>query len=347
MIEYTVVRRYPDAFQQPVALEEIVAMCKRTFGQGIRITLVKELEGGQFNNTYLISLLNRDPIILRVAPSPKRCIFWHEQGLMRQELAMQPLLAPIAPLLPTIIMADFTHQIIDRDYLFQAYMSGTAWVDINRDLTLSEHDGLWRQFGRLVRTISSVQGSAFGLVQGGPQFPRWSLTVIDWLERTIADARSASLDTGLLCKLLELVRCNTLLLDEITQPSLLHGDLWWFNLLIGREEQGPRIAAVLDADRGSWGDPLADWTFFLLPHRATPQEQSIFWQEYGQPATSPGAWFRASVYRGLHAGKILSVAWRDGNARALNKAYRTLGNVVETLEKSYYLTGSLHAPVAC
>jgi hypothetical protein len=33
--------------------------------------------------------------------------------------AMQPLLAPIAPLLPTILMADFIHQILDRDYMFQ------------------------------------------------------------------------------------------------------------------------------------------------------------------------------------------------------------------------------------
>jgi hypothetical protein len=101
MIEYTVVHRDPDAFQQPVVLEEIVAMCKRAFGPGTRITRIKELEGGQFNNTYLISLLNLDPVILRVAPSPTRCVFWHEQGLMRQELAMQPLLAPIAPLLST------------------------------------------------------------------------------------------------------------------------------------------------------------------------------------------------------------------------------------------------------
>src|SRR5258706_804552 len=214
MIEYTVVRRNPDALQQPAALEEIAAMCKRAFGQGTRITRVKELEGGQFNNTYLISLLNLDPVILRVAPSPARCVFWHEQGLMRRELAMQPLLAPIAPLLPTIIMVDFTHQVIDRDYLFQTYMPGTAWVDVSSGLTLAEHDDLWRQFGRLARTISSVQGSAFGLVQGGPQFSRWSLAVIDWLERTMSDTRNVSLDTGLLRKLLELVRCNTPFLDE-------------------------------------------------------------------------------------------------------------------------------------
>jgi aminoglycoside phosphotransferase (APT) family kinase protein len=235
-------------------------------------------------------------------------------------------------------MTDFTRQVIDRDYLFQAYMPGTAWVDVSSGLALAEHDDLWRQFGRLVRTISSVQGTAFGLVQGGPQFSRWSLAVIDWLERTLTDAGNVSLDTGLLRKLLELVRCNTPLLDEITQPRLLHGDLWWFNLLVRREEHGPRIVAVLDADRGSWGDPLADWTFFLLPRRATPREQSIFWQGYGQPAASPGAWFRVCVYEGLHAGKILSVAWRDGNARALNNAYRTLENVVEALEKSCHLT---------
>jgi hypothetical protein len=88
---------------------------------------------------------------------------------------------------------------------------------------------------------------------------------------------------------------------------------------------------VLDADRGSWGDPLADWTFFLLPRRASPQEQALFWQAYGQPGAGPGAQFRAQVYQGLHQGKILSVARRDGNERALKRAYRALADVVNAL----------------
>ena len=55
-------------------------------------------------------------------------------------------------------------------------------------------------------------------MQYGSQFPTWSLTLIDWLESTINDAENGSLDTALLCRLLEIVRDNTALLDEITRP---------------------------------------------------------------------------------------------------------------------------------
>ena len=311
-MEYTIVQRDPQAFQQAVPPEHMEAMCARAFGQGTAINSVRELDGGQFNNTYLIELAGRSPLILRVAPPPERCIFWHEKYLMRRELAMLPFLAPIAPLLPSIIMADFTHQIIDRDYMFQSRMPGEVWSEVNKDLAPEEHDDLWRQFGRLVKAISSVQGEAFGLVQYGSQFPTWSLTLIDWLESTISDAENSSLDTALLRRLLEIVRGNTALLDEMSSPRLLHGDLWLFNLLIQRTKEGLCITGVLDADRGSWGDPLADWTFYLLSRRASPQEQALFWQEFGELPAGSGAEFRALVYKGLHLGKILSVARRDG-----------------------------------
>src|SRR3989442_1781359 len=157
-VQYTIMHRDPQAFQQPVALEHIQAMCKRAFGQGVPINSVRELDGGQFNNTYLIELTDRGPVVLRVAPSPERAVFWHERYLMRRELAMQPFLALIAPLLPTILRSDFTHQVLARDYLFRRWIPGSLWWDVSGDLTPQEHDELWRQFGRLVREISSVQG---------------------------------------------------------------------------------------------------------------------------------------------------------------------------------------------
>src|SRR5260370_35332617 len=123
-MEYTIVHRDPQAFQQSVPPEHMKAMCERAFGQATSIELVRELDGGQFNNTYLIELAERDPLILRVAPPPERSIFWHERFLMRRDLPMQPFLAPIAPLIPTIVMTDFTHHIVDRDYIFQRWMPG-------------------------------------------------------------------------------------------------------------------------------------------------------------------------------------------------------------------------------
>jgi aminoglycoside phosphotransferase (APT) family kinase protein len=178
-----------------------------------------------------------------------------------------------------------------------------------------------------------MQAEAFGLAQYGPQFSSWSLTLLDWLERTIADALYMCLETASLCQLLKLAREHRAILDEITCPRLLHGDLWLFNLLIERNGNGSRIVGVLDADRGSWGDPLADWTFFLLERRASPQEQALFWQGYGgKPEAESGARLRALIYQGLHQGKILSVARRDGNQCAVNKASRALAEIVHMLQ---------------
>jgi hypothetical protein len=84
------------------------------------------------------------------------------------------------------------------------------------------------------------------------------------------------------------------------------------NILIERGPSGAHISAVLDSDRVSWGDPLADWTFYLLPRRASERMQAAFWDEYGRPATTWGARFRARVYEGLHLGNVLSELRRRG-----------------------------------
>jgi fructosamine-3-kinase len=141
-------------------------------------------------------------------------------------------------------------------------------------------------------------------------------------------------ETAALRQLLECACKWSAILDEIACPRLLHGDLWLFNLLIERTAEGPLIVGVLDADRGSWGDPLADWTFFLLERRATPQEQALFWKGYGgRPEGDPGTRLRSLIYQGLHHGKVLSVARRDGNERAVNKASCGLTEVVKTLQR--------------
>lgn len=150
-MEYTIIQRDVQAFQQPVSVKHIETMRQLAFGPRVLILSVRELGSGQFNNTYLLDLAGRDPVVLRVTPSPERTVFWRERFLMRRELAMQPLLVPIVPLLPTILMSDCSHQILDRDYLFQRWISGTLWWDVEAELAAEERDELWRQFGHPVQ----------------------------------------------------------------------------------------------------------------------------------------------------------------------------------------------------
>ena len=142
-MEYTIIGRSLDAFQQPVAREYIIAMCRRAFGEEIQIESVKELDGGLCNNIYLIHINGMQPVILRVGPHSARPLRG-EENLMRNELASLPFLAPIAPFLPRILMADFTHQILERDYMFQTFIEGEQWARIKNEFTMQGNQRLWR-----------------------------------------------------------------------------------------------------------------------------------------------------------------------------------------------------------
>jgi aminoglycoside phosphotransferase (APT) family kinase protein len=311
-VEFSVIERGPGDLRRSLTAAEIQAVCTRAFGSGVMVESAHELGGGEFNSVYRIGLTGRSPVVLRVAPPPGVDLAWHETNLMRHEHAVRPYLAPLASLLPLTLAIDFTHQLLDRDYLFQTFMPGERWKDVADQLSADEEERLWRQLAHIATSIHGVRGEVFGHPDPSRQFPTWSETALDWVSRSLADALRAGLDAGDLRELRDVAQTRADLLDEVTVPRLLHGDLWTMNILIERGPGGAHINAVLDSDRVSWGDPLADWTFYLLPRRASERMQAAFWDGYGRPAATLGVRFRAHVYEGLHLGNVLTEVRRRG-----------------------------------
>ncbi|GHO84967.1 phosphotransferase family protein [Dictyobacter formicarum] len=344
MVEYTMIERALDAFQQPVSLEHIQAMCQRAFGEDRALISVKELGGGGHNNTYRVVLADMAPVILRVSPAHGPHLAQHEINLMRNEQYVQPFLAPIAPLMPKTLMIDFTQQLIKRDYMFQTCMEGELWSDIENELTLEEDLALYRQMAEIASIIHGIEGETFGQPLIGRTFDTWSAQVIHSLENSIRDIEAVQLDAADMCALLDLVLAHQDLLDEVRQPRLLHGDLWTFNLLVkrGGEHQVPAICAVLDSDRCWWGDPLADWTMFLLHIKATesPDPKVVagtqaFWQTYatGAEPSDPSAQFRLHVYYGMNFGGARLELYRQHNHARVSQTYQRMQEILDFLQR--------------
>jgi aminoglycoside phosphotransferase (APT) family kinase protein len=333
-VDYVTVERGPYDLQEPIAAHTIVALCRRAFGCGAIVRAIHEIGGGEINNTYRVRLEGHEDVILRVAPPPGAPLFWHEEHLMRREYSIQPYLAPIAPFAPAILMADFTHQLIDRDYMFQAFVPGERWSDVEGDLTPADDEVLWRQLARIVRAIHNVPGATFGRPDPGARVASWSTAVLYALEHTMAAAEAWQVDVAPLRAILDLARAHAVLFDEVVQPRLLHGDLWLVNVLIRRGADGPAVVGVLDADRASWGDPLSDWTIHLLDRLSSPRGQrnrAIFWEEYGLRPTGPSVRFRTHVYNGLHAGGVLTWATRHARPEVVAEAHAALHAISTTL----------------
>jgi aminoglycoside phosphotransferase (APT) family kinase protein len=295
--------------------EQILAMCQRAFGSGIQVVSARELAGGTFNRTFLVTLPDQQ-VILRIAPHPTKELVWHEKGLMRREHHIQPFFAAVAQLMPRTLLTDFTRQVIDCDYVFQSFITGERWEDVAESLTAPESARLWESFGQITRTIHDTVGTTFGGPYPMIEFQTWSETILYRFERVMQAMREAHLDMTDMRSVFAAVQKHTAVLNAVKQPCLLHGDLWLFNILIQRDSTGaaPKIAGILDADRAWWGDPLADWTMFVLAKSASPENRSLqdcFWRGYGEIEQRPGLEFRKAVYEAMHIGTAL--AWAIQN----------------------------------
>lgn len=330
-MEFSFLERNTEDFQQNISPEQIVLLCQRAFGKNCQVESANELSGGLYNNTYSLEIKGMGRLILRVGPAQARQ-YKSECNLLRCEYASLPYFAPVASLLPTTLMADFTHQLIDRDYLFQSFIDGEQWAKVNKFLTFDEKQVLFRQLGSLTKLIHSVKGQQFNYSFTGPTFQTWSAAVSARLESMLLDFEECHLKTESLKALIAIVQSHSAVLEEIAQPSLLHGDLWLVNLLIKRIEDVPAIVGLIDNDRASWGDPLADWTMFLM-ERNSAMERLDFWHTYPQSISSPHIHFRKQVYYGCHCGAVLLEQFRLHRLSEMEQTYQELRVVVEILNE--------------
>ncbi|MGH3858923.1 phosphotransferase family protein [Actinokineospora sp.] len=248
---------------------------------------------------------------------------------MRNEYASVPYLAPIAPLMPRIISADFTGDVIGRDYLFQSLLDGVPAPERLGDYPRSTWPGFFGQMGAVTRDVHAVRGPRFGPV-AGPGFDTWSEAVIGSLNAIAADLDTVGLDAADVGKVVTAAAQHQPVLDEIDQPRMLSGDLWTVNVMLADGAPEPTITGVLDFDRTWWGDPAADWTIRMA--LAKPgTERDEFWRTYGSLDRSPNAVLRSRIYEARHIGAIRLERHRLGNADGVRESYSDMAVVLAGL----------------
>jgi aminoglycoside phosphotransferase (APT) family kinase protein len=324
------VERESDAFQQPVSPDQIEAMCRRAFGEHVRVTRVVEITIGTYNSTYRVDLEGREPVILRVAPDRARQS-GSDRDSMRNEYAAAPYFAALGALIPRNLAVDFTHQLIDRDYLFQALLTGVPASQNLDSYPESGRASYYRQLGAITRAIHDVRGDRFGRVSG-PGFATWGEALADRFCALARDYDEAGLDSGSVHRVIAATNSHRAALDEAGQPRLLHGDLWSLNILIEPGNDEPTITGILDCDAASWGDPLADWTIHRVRQRAGT-EADAFWDTYGYPATDASAAVRDLFYRARNLiGARLDIDRRGIDLETVPPIHWDLAEVFARLE---------------
>ncbi|MFC7647491.1 phosphotransferase family protein [Streptosporangium lutulentum] len=326
-MEFRSIERAPGAFQQPVTAGQIHAMCRRAFGASVSAVSAVELGNGMYNSTYRVDLGSGLPVILRVAP--ERPAVPHRAGVDAQRARERAVPRPDRAADAAHARDRLHHEIIGRDYLFQTMLDGVPAPDGLGAYPRPEWASFFRRMGTIARDIHAVRGRRFGPVNG-PAFTTWSEAVIASLDDTAADLDDVGLDATDVRELAAAADRHRAVLDEITEPRLLHGDLWTVNVMIEPGAPEPTISGVFDCDRTSWGDPESDWTIFMAGRRPGT-ERDAFWETYGSRSSTPGAAWRALLYRARHLAAVRLERHRLGNSEAVPDTYDDLRDVLALL----------------
>lgn len=285
------VGRDQEAFQQPLTDEQLESVCERAFGAGVVDSAV-ELGVGTYNTTYRLETAGQRSV-LRVAPQAGRA-GESPYGGLRNEYAAAPFFAGLGELTPRIMAADFTGELVNRDYLVQSFLPGVPAPELMDSYPRPDWAHFYRQLGRITRRIHQVCGPGFGPVADA-RHATWSEALISELLDSAGEYEAAALDPDQVREIADFVAASRAIFD-VVEPRLLHGDLWHLNILLAPDAAVPTITGICDSDRANWGDPLADWTIEKARQRPGT-ERDAFWDTYGKLSSDPASRQRLLVYR--------------------------------------------------
>lgn len=140
----------------------------------------------------------------------------------------------------------------------------------------------------------------------------------------------AGLDARDAWRLVAAAEANRAVFNEISEPRLLHEDLWTVNVMIDPSASRPFITGVFDCDRTSWGDPDSDWSV-LMAARKPGTERDAFWQSYGPRPATTAALLRQRFYLARNTARSRLEYHRLGRTKDVAATYPALGELLERL----------------
>ncbi|MFC5471808.1 phosphotransferase family protein [Cohnella suwonensis] len=241
---------------------------------GLTAIRINELTEGFFNAAYLIELSDGKEVVLKIAPPADAIIMSHEKNMMDSEARSIRMVAektdvPVA----SVLFYDASHEICEAEYFFIEKLPGASYHSLSNELSDSAKEQIDYQIGQYNARINGIVGERFGYFgQADKQGLIWFDVFKSMLQDAIRDADALHID--LQCDtrvLMELLERDKAYLDEVTEPRLVHWDLWAGNVFI---EQGT-VTGFIDFERCLWADVFMEVGF------RTFANNKYFLQGYG------------------------------------------------------------------
>ncbi|MGF7047800.1 aminoglycoside phosphotransferase (APT) family kinase protein [Paenibacillus sp. DS2015] len=270
--------------------DQLDIVIKAAFGKDTVIVNSRELTDGWFNTGYDLELGGGMSVILKVAPSNEVETLSCEKNIMRTEVEALALMANLGTIpVPEVYGYDYSHALIDFEYFLMEKIDGQPYNQVKDSLSSEERNDIENELGEYSRLINEVRGERFGYFN-----PKQQPDVVTWRENfrqmivdLLADGRRLGAQMPAPYETIEEEILQRLfILDKVTDPCLVHWDLWNGNLFV----KDGKISAIIDWERALWGDPLLEYYFRHF------ENSEAFFQGYGSRCDSPKERERRLLY---------------------------------------------------
>ncbi|OMF26807.1 phosphotransferase family protein [Paenibacillus sp. FSL H8-0259] len=269
---------------------ELSLLAASAFGADAAVVGSRELTGGFFNTGYDLELSDGRSVILKVAPGPGTAVLSYEKDIMRAEVGALRLVRAAGGIpVPEVYSYDESLLLIPCPYFFMEKIEGEPYSDVKESLSPEQRSSIEYELGRYQRLINEIKGPVFGLFGADPAGGgmSWRETFKAMLLNVLQDA--VRLDAALPALLPEIEQAlgrYLPALDAVTQPRLVHWDLWNGNIFV----QDGRIVSIIDWERAMWGDVLLEYYFRHF------ENSEAFYEGYGTAFSSPDELLRKRLY---------------------------------------------------
>lgn len=241
------------ATKVPVSEEDLDRISRELLGAGVHEVL--PFGDGWYNAAYGLTLADGRRGVIKIAPPESIEVMCYEKDILASEVKTMKRLEGLIPL-PSILAEDVEGRMIGRPLYIMEWLAGKPLNHCYEALGSERLGKVREEAGKIVKRVSSITGCSYGMV-AGPFFDTWKEAFTQLFLDVLSDGEMKSVDLpyALLRRVLDKGQSC---LEAVTQPQLVHWDLWDGNIFVDPEG---RITGIIDFERARYGDPLMEHGF--------------------------------------------------------------------------------------
>lgn len=240
--------------------EQTICQMAATAFPDKKIKTITELTEGMCNAAYMVEFTDTTQSVLKIAPLDGRGLMSNEVNLMDAEVtAMRIIQENQIVKVAKVQYYDTSNKICASPYFFMEVLEGQSYFSIKDNFTDEENRRIHYEIGQTERKITAIPGKYFGLLGDTANH---DTNLFDFVYRLIknvlSDAERRQVAIGvssdeILARLLR----DKEIFAEVTQPVLVHWDMWEGNVFV----KDKHVCGIIDWERAMWADPFLDDRF--------------------------------------------------------------------------------------